>query len=51
MRDNRLVVLVDDDLLDFIKGYAKSKGVAVSTGLRLMAIEKRDEMAKEKANA
>ena len=51
MRDNRLVVLVDDDLLDFLKSYAKAKGVPVSTGLRLMAIEKREELNKEKANA
>lgn len=51
MRDNRLVVLVDDDLLDFIKSYAKAKGVPVSTGLRMMAIEKREEMAKARTDA
>lgn len=51
MRDNRLVVLVDDDLLDFIKKYAKSKGVPVSTGLRLMVIEKRAEMARAASDA
>lgn len=51
MRDNRLVVLVDDDLLEFIKTYAKSKGVPVSTGLRMMAIEKREELRKVSADA
>lgn len=51
MRDNRLVVLVDDDLLEFLKKYAKAKGVPVSTGLRQIAIEKREEMSKDSANA